>query len=88
MKIRKENDPKRKRPKWTTNKIENDQNRKRPKQKMTKIEYDQNRKQPKQKTTKIENDQNTPRTAGGPGGRDRTLAVKSRKTSEKSPFFL
>ena len=27
-------------------------------------------------------------TAGGPGGRDRTLAVKSRKTSEKSPFFL
>ena len=31
---------------------------------------------------------NTPGTAGGPGGRDRTLAVKSRKTSEKSPFFL
>ena len=30
---------------------------------------------------------NTPGTAGGPGGRDRTLAVKSRKTSEKSPFF-
>ena len=23
---------------------------------------------------------NTPETAGGPGGRDRTLAVKSRKT--------
>ena len=31
---------------------------------------------------------NTPGTAGGPGGRDRTLAVKSRKTSERSPFFL
>ena len=27
-------------------------------------------------------------TAGGPGGRDRTLAVKTRKTAEKSPFFL
>ena len=26
---------------------------------------------------------NTPGTAGGPGGRDRTLAVKA----EKSPFF-
>ena len=26
-------------------------------------------------------------TAGGPGGRDRTLAVKSRKTAEKSVFF-
>ena len=32
--------------------------------------------------------ENTPGTAGGPGGRDRTLAVESRKTSEKSPFFL
>ena len=31
---------------------------------------------------------NTPGTAGGPGGRDRMLAVKSRKTSENSPFFL
>ena len=31
---------------------------------------------------------NTPGTAGGPGGCDQTLAVKSRKTSEKSPFFL
>ena len=31
---------------------------------------------------------NTPGTAGGPGGRDRTLAVKAEKTSEKSPFFL
>ena len=31
---------------------------------------------------------NTPGTAGGPGGRDRTLVVKSRKTSEKSTFFL
>ena len=36
----------------------------------------------------MKNMQNTPGTAGGPGGRDRTLAVKSRKTSEKSPFFL
>ena len=33
-------------------------------------------------------DWNTPGTAGGPGGRDRTLAVKSGKTSEKSPLFL
>ena len=31
---------------------------------------------------------NTPETAGGPGGRDRTLAVKSIKTAEKSAFFL
>ena len=30
---------------------------------------------------------NTPGTAGGPGGRDRTLAVKSRKAAEKSFFF-
>ena len=35
-----------------------------------------------------EKKRNTPGTAGGPGGCDRTLAVKSRKTSEKSPFFL
>ena len=31
---------------------------------------------------------NTPGTAGGPGGRDRTLAVKSRKNAKKSFFFL
>ena len=30
---------------------------------------------------------NTPGTAGGPGGRDRTLAVKSKKIAKKS-FFL
>ena len=30
---------------------------------------------------------NTPGTAGGPGGRDRTLAVKSKKIARKSPFF-
>ena len=30
---------------------------------------------------------NTPGTAGGPGGRDRTLAVKSRKTAENSVFL-
>ena len=30
---------------------------------------------------------NTPGTAGGPGGCDRTLAVKSRKTAEKITFF-
>ena len=29
---------------------------------------------------------NTPGTAGGPGGRDRTLALKSRKTLKKSAF--
>ena len=28
-------------------------------------------------------DQNTPGTAGGPGGRDRTLAVKSKKNTLK-----
>ena len=31
---------------------------------------------------------NTPGTMGGPGGRDRTLAVKIRKTAEKSVFFV
>ena len=31
---------------------------------------------------------NTPGTAGGPGGRDRTLALKSRKTIKKSFFFF
>ena len=31
---------------------------------------------------------NTPGTAGGQCGRDRTLAVKSRKTAEKSNFFV
>ena len=30
---------------------------------------------------------NTPGTAGGPGGRDRSLAVKSRKTDENQFFF-
>ena len=32
-------------------------------------------------------DCNTPGTAGGPGGRDRTLAIKSRKTDDKNTFF-
>ena len=32
-------------------------------------------------------ERNTPGTAGGPGGRDRTLAVKRRKNSQKSVFF-
>ena len=31
---------------------------------------------------------NTPGTTGGPGGRDRTLALKSRKTLKKKSFFL
>ena len=31
---------------------------------------------------------NTPGTAGDPGGRDRTLAVKGRKNARKSAFFL
>ena len=31
--------------------------------------------------------QNTPGTAGGPGGRDRTLAVKRRKNVRKITFF-
>ena len=30
----------------------------------------------------------TPGTAGGPGGRDRTLAAKSRKNAKKSAFFV
>ena len=30
---------------------------------------------------------NTPGTAGGQGGRDRTLAGKAEKTAEKSVFF-
>ena len=30
---------------------------------------------------------NTPGTAGGPGGRNQTLAVKSRKNARKSVFF-
>ena len=30
---------------------------------------------------------NTPGTAGGPGGRDRTLALKSRKTEKNNLFF-
>ena len=32
--------------------------------------------------------ENTPGTAGGPGGRDRTLAAKSKKRAKKLPFFL
>ena len=35
-----------------------------------------------------EKERNTPGTAGGPGGRDRTLAIKSKKIARKSPFFL
>ena len=31
---------------------------------------------------------NTPGTAGGPGGRDRTLAVKSKKTLKNQPNYL
>ena len=42
----------------------------------------------KMKKSRNEKIYNTPGTAGGPGGRDRTLVVKSGKTSEKSPFFL
>ena len=32
-------------------------------------------------------ERNTPGTAGGPGGRDRTLALKSRKNVRKITFF-
>ena len=32
--------------------------------------------------------ENTPGTEGGPGGHDRTLAVKSRKTLEKQHIFV
>ena len=31
--------------------------------------------------------ENTPGTAGSPGGRDQTLALKSRKNARKSFFF-
>ena len=31
---------------------------------------------------------NTPGTAGGPGGRDRALAIKSPKNAQKSVFFV
>ena len=31
--------------------------------------------------------ENTPGTAGGPGGRDQTLAIKSRKNVRKITFF-
>ena len=31
---------------------------------------------------------NTPGTRGGPGGRDRTVAVKNRKNAQKSVFFV
>ena len=37
--------------------------------------------------SKSEDGENTPGTAGGPGSRDRTLAVKSKKTP-KTTFFL
>ena len=35
----------------------------------------------------MKTEKNTPGTAGGPGGRDRTLAVKSLKPPKKSTFF-
>ena len=38
--------------------------------------------------SKAEDGENTPGTAGGPGGRDRTLAVKSRKNTQKSFFCI
>ena len=38
-------------------------------------------------TEKMQNMYNTPGTAGGPGGRDQTLAVRSRKNARKSAFF-
>ena len=42
----------------------------------------------KQKTEKKERkrERKTPGTAGGPGGRDQTVAVKSRKNARKSVF--
>ena len=40
----------------------------------------------KQKTEKKKK-KDTPGTAGGPGGRDRTLAVKSKKKHLKISFF-
>ena len=37
--------------------------------------------------SKVKNGENTPGTAGGPGGRDRMLAVKSRKNVRKITFL-
>ena len=37
--------------------------------------------------SKAKNGENTPGTAGGPGGRDRTLAIESRKNVRKITFF-
>ena len=39
------------------------------------------------KSTNAKFVENTPGTAGGPGGRDQTLAVKSRKNVRKITFF-
>ena len=36
----------------------------------------------------MKQERNTPGTVGGPGGRDRTLAVKSGKNGQKSFFFV
>ena len=41
----------------------------------------------KPKTEERERKKDTSGTAGGPGGRDRMLAVKSRKIAKKSFFF-
>ena len=35
----------------------------------------------------MKTEHNTPGTAGGPGGRDRTLAAKSKKFAQKYTFF-
>ena len=40
-----------------------------------------------QSRSKAKDGENTPGTAGGPGGRDRMLSVKSQKITRKSGFF-
>ena len=66
--------------------MENNQNGKRNKWKTKKMEDEK-----KWKTTKMENDLkgrlNTPGTRGGPGGHDRTLAIKRRKNAQLQ-FFV
>ena len=51
-------------------------------------EFPQSGSKAKDGERKKERERNTPGTAGGPGGHDRTLAVKSKKIARKSPFFL
>ena len=52
---------------------------------MIKLENNQNR---KSEGVEKMRKKNTPGTAGGPGGRDRTPSVKSRKIARKTVFLF